>query len=96
MRHGIKLSKKQSPKINEKLKRMLNIPYALVVGSLQYAFQCTRSDVVYVLSVTSRYQACTGETHWSTVKTILKRCLLSVFVPGSVHDETSILKSSQE
>ncbi|KAK4382469.1 hypothetical protein Sango_2867900 [Sesamum angolense] len=28
MRHGVKLSKKQSPKTDEELKRMLDIPYA--------------------------------------------------------------------
>ncbi|KAL0394449.1 UNVERIFIED_CONTAM: Retrovirus-related Pol polyprotein from transposon RE2 [Sesamum latifolium] len=35
MRHGIKLSKKQSPKTDEELKRMSNIPYASAVGSIQ-------------------------------------------------------------
>ncbi|KAL0298159.1 UNVERIFIED_CONTAM: Retrovirus-related Pol polyprotein from transposon TNT 1-94 [Sesamum angustifolium] len=65
MRHGIKLSKKQSPKTDEELKKMLDIPYALAV-------QCTRPDVAYALSVTSRYQACAGETHWSAVKIIFK------------------------
>ncbi|KAL0451444.1 UNVERIFIED_CONTAM: Retrovirus-related Pol polyprotein from transposon RE2 [Sesamum latifolium] len=34
MRHGIKLSKKQSPKTDEELKRMSNIPYASAVGSI--------------------------------------------------------------
>ncbi|KAL0405675.1 UNVERIFIED_CONTAM: Retrovirus-related Pol polyprotein from transposon TNT 1-94 [Sesamum latifolium] len=72
MRHGIKLSKKQSPKTDEELKRMSNIPYASAVGSIQYAVQCTRLDVAYALSVTSRYQACAGEAHWGTVKSILK------------------------
>ncbi|KAL0434220.1 UNVERIFIED_CONTAM: hypothetical protein Slati_2756300 [Sesamum latifolium] len=33
MRHGIKLSKKQSPKTDEELKRMSNISYASAVGS---------------------------------------------------------------
>ncbi|KAK4397626.1 Retrovirus-related Pol polyprotein from transposon TNT 1-94 [Sesamum angolense] len=56
MRHGIKLSKKQSPKTNEELKRMLDIPYALAVGSIKYATQCTRPDIAYALSVTSKYQ----------------------------------------
>ncbi|KAL0394865.1 UNVERIFIED_CONTAM: hypothetical protein Slati_4452700 [Sesamum latifolium] len=41
MRHGIKLSKKQSPKTDEKLKRMSNISYASAVGSIQYVVQCT-------------------------------------------------------
>ncbi|KAL0420740.1 UNVERIFIED_CONTAM: Retrovirus-related Pol polyprotein from transposon RE2 [Sesamum latifolium] len=31
-----------------------------------------RPDVAYALSVTSRYQACAGEAHWSAVKSILK------------------------
>ncbi|KAL0458345.1 UNVERIFIED_CONTAM: hypothetical protein Slati_0461700 [Sesamum latifolium] len=34
MRYGIKLFKKQSPKTNEELKRMLDVPYALTVGSI--------------------------------------------------------------
>ncbi|KAL0458328.1 UNVERIFIED_CONTAM: hypothetical protein Slati_0460000 [Sesamum latifolium] len=72
MRHGIKLSKKQSPKTDEELKRMSDIPYASAVGSIQYTVQCTRPDVAYALSVTTRYQACAGEAHWSAVKSILK------------------------
>ncbi|KAL0453692.1 UNVERIFIED_CONTAM: Retrovirus-related Pol polyprotein from transposon TNT 1-94 [Sesamum latifolium] len=35
MRHGVKFSKKQSPKTDEELKRMLNFPYASAVGSIQ-------------------------------------------------------------
>ncbi|KAL0411076.1 UNVERIFIED_CONTAM: Retrovirus-related Pol polyprotein from transposon TNT 1-94 [Sesamum latifolium] len=71
MSHGIKLSKKQSP-TDEELKSMSDIPYASAVGSIQYAVQCTRPDIAYALSVTSRYQACAGEAHWSAVKSILK------------------------
>ncbi|KAL0300392.1 UNVERIFIED_CONTAM: Retrovirus-related Pol polyprotein from transposon TNT 1-94 [Sesamum calycinum] len=61
MRHGIKLSKKQSPKTYEELKRMLDISYTSVVGSIQYAVQCTRLYVAYALSITSGYQACAGD-----------------------------------
>ncbi|KAL0299863.1 UNVERIFIED_CONTAM: Secreted RxLR effector protein [Sesamum calycinum] len=71
MRHGIKLSKKQSLKTYEELKRMLDIPYTSVVGSIQYVVQCTRLDVAYALSITSGYQACAGETHLM-VKQFLK------------------------
>ncbi|KAL0445206.1 UNVERIFIED_CONTAM: hypothetical protein Slati_2243300 [Sesamum latifolium] len=63
MRHGVKLSKKQSPNTDEELKRMSNIPYASAVGSIQYVVQCTKPDVAYALRVTSRYQACVGVTH---------------------------------
>ncbi|KAL0433625.1 UNVERIFIED_CONTAM: hypothetical protein Slati_2696800 [Sesamum latifolium] len=72
MRHVIKLSKKQSPKTDEELKRMLDIPYASAVGNIQYVFQCTRPDVAYALSVTSRYQVYAEEAYWSAIKTVLK------------------------
>ncbi|KAL0458415.1 UNVERIFIED_CONTAM: Secreted RxLR effector protein [Sesamum latifolium] len=72
MRHGVKLSKKQSPKTDEDLKKMSNIPYVSAVGSIQYIVQCTRPNVAYALSVTSRYQACIGMAHWGAVKSILK------------------------
>ncbi|KAL0394582.1 UNVERIFIED_CONTAM: Retrovirus-related Pol polyprotein from transposon TNT 1-94 [Sesamum latifolium] len=72
MRHGIKLSKKQSLKTGEELKRISDIPYASAVGSIQYVVQCTRPNAAYTLSVASRYQACVGEAHWSSVKTIFK------------------------
>ncbi|KAL0416172.1 UNVERIFIED_CONTAM: hypothetical protein Slati_3449100 [Sesamum latifolium] len=72
MRHGIKLSKKQPPKTDEELKRMSNIPCASALGSIQYVVQCTKPDIAYALSVTSRYQACAGVVHWGTVKSILK------------------------
>ena len=37
-----------------------------------YAMLCTRPDIAYALSVTSRYQADPGEQHWIAVKRILK------------------------
>ncbi|KAL0453673.1 UNVERIFIED_CONTAM: Retrovirus-related Pol polyprotein from transposon TNT 1-94 [Sesamum latifolium] len=72
VRHGVKLSKKQSPKTDEELRKMFDTPYASAVGSIQYVVQCTRPDIAFALSVTSRYQACAGEAHWTAVKTILK------------------------
>ncbi|KAK4383398.1 Retrovirus-related Pol polyprotein from transposon RE2 [Sesamum angolense] len=72
MRHGVKLSKKQSLKTDEEFKRMLDVPYASAIGIIQYVVQRTRPDVAYSLSVMRRYQACDGETHWTAVKTILK------------------------
>ena len=34
--------------------------------------KCTHLDVLYALSVASRYQANLGESYWSLVKTVLK------------------------
>ncbi|KAL0396356.1 UNVERIFIED_CONTAM: hypothetical protein Scaly_0084000 [Sesamum calycinum] len=72
MRHGVKLSKKQSPKTNEELQRMLDIPYVSAVGNIQYAAHCTGPDITYALSATSRYQECAGEAYSIAVKIMLK------------------------
>ena len=72
MSHGIKLSKTQCPASKEERERMSRIPYASAIGSIMYAMLCTRPDVAYALSITSRYQSDPGESHWIAVKNILK------------------------
>ena len=72
MSHGIKLSKTQRPANQEERNRMNKIPYASAIGSIMYAMLCTRPDVSYALSATSRYQSDPGESHWTAVKNILK------------------------
>ena len=37
-----------------------------------YAMICMRPNVAFAISLTSRYQANPGESHWAAVKTILK------------------------
>ncbi|XP_039688647.1 secreted RxLR effector protein 161-like [Medicago truncatula] len=51
---------------------MRDIPYASAIGSIMYAMICTRPDVSYALSATSRYQSNPGNDHWIAVKNILK------------------------
>jgi hypothetical protein len=48
------------------------IPYASAIRSIMYAMLCTRPDVSYALSATSKYQSNYGEAHWTIVKNILK------------------------
>ncbi|KAK8685812.1 hypothetical protein V6N13_124846 [Hibiscus sabdariffa] len=72
MRHGISLSKEMCPSSPQERERMSQIPYASVIGSIMYAIICTRPDLSYALSMTSRYQANPGEGHWIAVKNILK------------------------
>ena len=48
------------------------IPYSTTIGSIMYAMLCTRPDVSYALSVTSRYQSDPRIGHWVVVKNILK------------------------
>src|SRR5262249_4274810 len=69
---------------------MSKIPYASAIGFIIYAMICTRPDVSYALSMTSRYQSDPGENHWITVKNILKylrRTKDSFLVYGGLKDE---------
>ena len=60
--HGIRLGKTQSPLTSDERSRMSRIPYASAIGSM-YAMICTRPDVSFAISLTSRYQANLGESH---------------------------------
>ena len=53
--HGVSLSKALCPSTKEERERMDKIPYASAIGSIMYAMICTRPDVSYALSMTSRY-----------------------------------------
>ena len=72
MQHGQCLSKTQPLSTKEERYHMNTIPYTFVIGSIMYAMLCTRPDVSYALSATSRYQSDPGDAHWVGVKNILK------------------------
>ncbi|KAM1870694.1 hypothetical protein ACFX14_046788 [Malus domestica] len=72
VRHGIHLSKSMEPKTPEEIRQMSTVPYASAIGSLMYAMICTRPDIAYAVSITSRYQSNPGSEHWAAVKTVLK------------------------
>ena len=71
-RHGISLSKDQSPKTAQEIEDMRKIPYASAVGSLMYAMLCTRPDICFAVGVVSRFQSNPGPEHWVAVKHVLK------------------------
>ena len=70
--HGTILSKSQCPSSQAEKDAMDDVPYASAIGSIMYAMLCTRTDVSYALSRTSRYQQNPGASHWVAVKGILK------------------------
>ena len=71
-RHGVHLSKGISPKTPEEIEQMAKVPYASTIGSLMYAILCTRPDIAYAISVTSRFQSNLDLKHWIVVKVIFK------------------------
>ena len=88
-KHGILLSKEQSPKTPEEKELMSKKPYASAAGSLMYAMLCTRPDICYAVGVVSRYQSDPGVEHWTAVKHILKylkrtRDYMLVYSSGSL------------
>ncbi|KAK8705107.1 hypothetical protein V6N13_048715 [Hibiscus sabdariffa] len=92
MTHGISLSKEMCPSTSQERERMSQIPYASAIGSIVYAMICTRPDLSYALSMTSRYQANPGEGHWVAVKNILKylRRTKDVFLVYGGEEQLSI------
>ena len=47
------------------------VPYAFIIGSLQYAMLCTRSIVYPTLILARKYNDDLGVDHWTAVKIIL-------------------------
>ncbi|GJS53400.1 retrotransposon protein, putative, ty1-copia subclass [Tanacetum coccineum] len=72
MQEKLKLSKSQGASKPTEIRRMQNIPYASVVGSVMYAVRCTRPDVAFARNITSRFQQNPADEHWTAVKNIMK------------------------
>ncbi|KAK8686456.1 hypothetical protein V6N13_125481 [Hibiscus sabdariffa] len=49
------------PSTPQEREQMSQVPYASAIGSIMYVMICTCSDLSYALSMTSRYQANSGE-----------------------------------
>nr|GEU55204.1 retrotransposon protein, putative, Ty1-copia subclass [Tanacetum cinerariifolium] len=56
MQERLDLNKTQVASTPKEVKRMQNVPYALVVGSIMYSARCTRPDVAFAQNITSRFQ----------------------------------------
>ena len=72
MSHGVRLSKLMCHATQVEIEEMNRTPYASAIGSIMYGMLCTRPDIAYAVSVTSRYQSNPGPAHWKAVKDILK------------------------
>ncbi|GJV03071.1 retrotransposon protein, putative, ty1-copia subclass [Tanacetum coccineum] len=63
MQERLELNETKGASTPEEVKRMQNVPYASVVGSIMYAVRCTRPDVAFAQNITSRFQQNPGEPH---------------------------------
>ena len=74
----------QCPRNQYEIDRMKSVPYALAVGSLQYAQVYTRPDLAFVTGILGRYQSNPGIEHWRMVKKALHyvqgtKCLMLTY-----------------
>ncbi|KAE8711123.1 hypothetical protein F3Y22_tig00110303pilonHSYRG00264 [Hibiscus syriacus] len=67
-----RLSKEQSPMMEEERAHMVKVPYASAIGSLMYAMVCTRPDIAQAVGAVSRHMNNLGKVHWEAVKWILR------------------------
>ncbi|GJZ70029.1 retrotransposon protein, putative, ty1-copia subclass, partial [Tanacetum coccineum] len=65
MQERLDLNKSQGAQTKE-VKRMQNVPYNSVVGSIMYVVRCTRPDVAFVQNITSQFQQNPSECYWTT------------------------------
>jgi hypothetical protein len=63
-----KLTKDQTPKMDQEKAYMNKVPYVSAIGSLMYAMVCTRPDIAHAVGVVSRYMSNPGKQHWEAVK----------------------------
>jgi hypothetical protein len=63
MNHGAQVSKTQCPLTTDERSIMSRVSYISAIASIMYVMLCTRPDVSYALSVTSRYQDNPGLEH---------------------------------
>ncbi|KAL8161807.1 hypothetical protein V2J09_013296 [Rumex salicifolius] len=69
---GDKFSKMQCPRNELEQKEMDRIPYALVVGSLNYVQTCTRPYISFAVGMLGRYQSNPRMDHWKAAKKVLR------------------------
>ena len=94
MLQGVKLSKTQNTTMTENRKRMKVIPYALAIGSINYAMLCTKPIVYLAMSLTRGYNSDQGVDHWTAVKIILRYLKRTKeIVLGYGGDKEFVLKS---
>ena len=67
-----KLSMRQSPMNSTEEDEMKDVPYAQLVGCIQYLVVCTRPDLAHAASQISRFMQNPGKEHWKAAKRVLR------------------------
>ena len=68
----MKLSKSQCPSNPQEVLEMRDVPYAELVGCIQYLVVCTRPDLAHAASQVSKFMQNPGKAHWKAALRILR------------------------
>ena len=68
MTPGLQLSKEDSPKTQEEVEAMRNIPYMNAIGSLLYLATISSPNVAYTAGVLTCFNSNPGLVHWKAIK----------------------------
>ncbi|CAI9787057.1 unnamed protein product [Fraxinus pennsylvanica] len=80
------LSSVHSPKTEEELREMRNIPYSNAIGSVTFSMITTRPDLTYAMSFFSRFMSNPGKPHWAGLKWLL-RYIVGTLSLGLVYEK---------
>ena len=85
------ISKKQCPQTDEEKNDVADAPYRSMVGSLWYAANGTRPDIVYATNVCSQFSTNYGLPHFRALKRII-RYLRGTVSRGITYVATSVVR----
>ena len=82
---GAKLSKRDCPSEEEKLK-MKKVPYQEHIGSLLFLANVSRPDISYSVNFLSRYNSNPGNAHWVDAKRVIR------YLKGTINHKMLIME----
>ena len=78
-----KLTKHQSPLMEEKQAYIEKVSYVSAIGSPRYIMVCTKPDITHTMGVVSQFISNPGKQHWEAIKWILstsEAILMNVYI----------------
>nr|XP_048318598.1 secreted RxLR effector protein 161-like [Ziziphus jujuba var. spinosa] len=72
------LSIDQNPSTEQEKEDMSSVPYLSVMRSIMYLMISTRPDLVFAMSVRSRFMSNPGRCHWKAMKWLIRYLKLTV------------------
>jgi len=63
---------KLSPLSDDELRSVIQVPYAVAIGSLMYASVGSRPDISFAVQTLSQFTSRPSQTHWTAIKHVMR------------------------